>query len=94
MLQTLSIENYALIEKLHIAFPNGLSIITGETGAGKSILLGALSLILGQRVDTATLKDPTKNCVVEGSFALDGYGLEELFVSYDIEYTHTPPSGG
>jgi DNA repair protein RecN (Recombination protein N) len=90
MLQTLSIENYALIEKLHIAFPNGLSIITGETGAGKSILLGALSLILGQRADTATLKDNTKNCVVEGLFALDSYGLEELFASHDIEYdAHT-----
>ncbi|MDR3183858.1 MAG: DNA repair protein RecN [Prevotellaceae bacterium] len=86
MLQTLSIENYALIEKLHIAFPNGLSIITGETGAGKSILLGALSLILGQRADTASLKDATKNCVVEGSFVLDGYGLEELFAAHDIEY--------
>jgi DNA repair protein RecN (Recombination protein N) len=86
MLQTLTIENYALIEKLHITFPNGLSIITGETGAGKSILLGALSLILGQRADTATLKDPAKNCVVEGSFVLDGYGLEELFALHDIEY--------
>ena len=86
MLQTLLIENYALIEKLHIAFPNGLSIITGETGAGKSILLGALSLILGQRADTATLKDGTKSCVVEGSFVLDGYGLEELFASHDIAY--------
>ena len=86
MLQTLSIENYALIEKLYITFPNGLSIITGETGAGKSILLGALSLILGQRADTATLKDDTKNCVVEGSFVLNGYGLEELFASHDIEY--------
>jgi DNA repair protein RecN (Recombination protein N) len=86
MLQTLSIENYALIEKLHITFPNGLSIITGETGAGKSILLGALSLILGQRSDTAVLKDNTKNCVVEGLFVLDGYGLEELFASHDIDY--------
>jgi DNA repair protein RecN (Recombination protein N) len=86
MLQTLFIENYALIEKLHIEFPNGLSIITGETGAGKSILLGALSLILGQRADTAVLKDSTKNCVVEGEFLLDGYGLEELFATHDIDY--------
>jgi DNA repair protein RecN (Recombination protein N) len=90
MLQTLSIENYALIEKLHIAFPNGLSIITGETGAGKSILLGALSLILGQRVDNAALKDSAKNCMVEGEFVLDGYGLEDLFAAHDMDYApHT-----
>ncbi|MDR1405655.1 MAG: DNA repair protein RecN [Prevotellaceae bacterium] len=88
MLQSLTIENYALIDKLHIAFPGGLSIITGETGAGKSILLGALSLILGQRADTSALKDDTKNCVVEGEFSIDGYGLSGVFEENDIDDTH------
>ncbi|MDR0694265.1 MAG: DNA repair protein RecN [Prevotellaceae bacterium] len=86
MLQSLTIENYALIDKLHITFPGGLSIITGETGAGKSILLGALSLILGQRADTSALKDDTKNCVVEGEFSIDGYGLSMVFEDNDIDY--------
>ncbi|MCL2097887.1 MAG: DNA repair protein RecN [Bacteroidales bacterium] len=89
MLQTLSIENYALIEKLNITFPDGLSIITGETGAGKSILLGALSLILGQRADTMALKDKNNNCIVEACFAVDGYGLEEFFLTNDIDYDNT-----
>ncbi len=86
MLQTLSIENYALIEKLDISFPKGLSIITGETGAGKSILLGGLSLILGQRADMAVLKDNTRNCVVEAVFAVDGYGLQPFFADNDLDY--------
>jgi len=86
MLQTLSIENYALIERLDITFPQGLSIITGETGAGKSILLGALSLILGQRADTSSLKDNSRNCVVEASFVINGYGLEDFFKANDIDY--------
>ncbi len=86
MLQTLTIENYALIEKLNITFPDGLSIITGETGAGKSILLGALSLILGQRADTAVLKDKNHNCMVEAVFSIDGYGLNSFFSDNDIDY--------
>ena len=86
MLQTLSIENYALIEKLNITFPDGLSIITGETGAGKSILLGALSLILGQRADTMALKDKNHNCMVEACFSIAGYGLEDFFSTNDIDY--------
>lgn len=86
MLQSLAIENYALIDKLHITFSGGLSIITGETGAGKSILLGALSLILGQRADTSALKDDAKNCVVEGEFSIDGYGLATVFEENDIDY--------
>ena len=89
MLQTLSIENYALIEKLNITFPDGLSIITGETGAGKSILLGALSLILGQRADTMALKDKEHNCMVEACFAVNGYGLEDFFSTNDIDYDNT-----
>jgi DNA repair protein RecN (Recombination protein N) len=86
MLQTLSIRNYALIQELNIDLASGLSIITGETGAGKSILLGALSLIVGQRADTAVLLDKNSKCIVEGSFALKGYGLEDLFTHNDLDY--------
>lgn len=75
MLKRLSIQNYALIENLDIEFPSGLVIITGETGAGKSIMLGALSLLLGAKADVSVLKDSGKNCVVEGEFEADG---EEL----------------
>ena len=86
MLRSVSIENYALIDKLDISFDKGLSIITGETGAGKSILLGALSLILGQRADSSSLKDKEKSCIVEGTFSIDGYGLESLFEENDLDY--------
>ena len=72
MLKRLTIQNYALIENLDIEFPAGLVIITGETGAGKSIMLGALSLLLGAKGDAAALKDSSKNCVVEGEFEVDG----------------------
>ncbi|MDX9697871.1 MAG: AAA family ATPase, partial [Bacteroidales bacterium] len=71
MLQSLYIQNYALINELEIDFKNGLNIITGETGAGKSILLGALSLILGQRADTTVLKDKSKKCFVEAKFLIN-----------------------
>ena len=89
MLKSLFIENYALIDKLQISFSGGLSIITGETGAGKSILLGALSLILGQRSDVSVLKNETKNCIVEGEFEIEGYGLESFFAENEIEYLPT-----
>ena len=69
MLKSLSINNYALIESLDIDFPEGLVIITGETGAGKSILMGALSLLLGNKADADTLKNPEKNCIVEALFS-------------------------
>ena len=72
MLTRLTIQNYALIENLDIEFPSGLVIITGETGAGKSIMLGALSLLLGAKADVSALKDSSKNCVVEGEFEVDG----------------------
>ena len=75
MLKKLTIQNYALIESLDIDFPGGLVIITGETGAGKSILLGALSLLLGGKSDLSVLKDPSKNCVVEGEFDVSGYDM-------------------
>ena len=75
MLKRLTIQNYALIENLDIEFPSGLVIITGETGAGKSIMLGALSLLLGGKGDVSALKDSSKNCVVEGEFEMDGETL-------------------
>lgn len=86
MLQSLSVENYALIEKLEIEFKSGLNIITGETGAGKSILLGALGLILGQRADTSSLKDNEKNCVIEGIFDIEKMNLKTFFEENDIDF--------
>lgn len=86
MLVSLSIKNYALIEELSIDFQSGLSIITGETGAGKSILLGALGLVLGNRANSSTLKDPSKKCVVEVQFGIQQYGLEPFFETHDLDY--------
>jgi DNA repair protein RecN (Recombination protein N) len=86
MLRRLQIRNYALIRELDVDFTSGLTIITGETGAGKSILIGALSLILGQRADTSVLKDQDNKCIVEGVFDADGYGLEPLFAENDLDY--------
>jgi DNA repair protein RecN (Recombination protein N) len=86
LLTSLSIQNYALINQLSINFNNGLSIITGETGAGKSILLGALGLVLGNRADISTLKDTTKKCVVEAELAITDYQLEAFFESVDLDY--------
>jgi DNA repair protein RecN (Recombination protein N) len=88
MLTRLRIQNYALIRELDVDLYSGFSIITGETGAGKSILLGALSLILGQRADTTVLKDKSQKCVVEAVFRVDGLGLEELFKTNDLDYDH------
>lgn len=86
MLASLSIKNYALIDDLRVKFENGLVIITGETGAGKSILLGGLSLILGKRADLSALKDPSKKCVVEAEFAIEQYGLHDFFAEQDIDF--------
>lgn len=86
MLTELRIQNYALIHELEVNLEPGFTIITGETGAGKSILLGALSLILGQRADTSVLKDKNKKCVVEAIFRIEGYGMEELFSANDIDF--------
>lgn len=88
MIKSLSIKNYALIDELEIDFTEGFSIITGETGAGKSILMGALALITGQRADTGVLKNPQKKCVVEGNFLLDGYGLHDFFEALELDYAH------
>jgi DNA repair protein RecN (Recombination protein N) len=90
MIRQLSISNYALIDKLEISFPVGLTIITGETGAGKSILLGALGLIIGQRADTGALQDKTKKCAVEAVFDLSRQKLEAFFKTNELDYeAHT-----
>jgi len=86
MLLKLFIENYALIQKLEIDWHDGFSVITGETGAGKSILVGALSLILGQRADTSVLFDKEVKCIVEGGFNISGYGLEGYFQEQELDY--------
>ncbi len=86
MLSTLHVRNYALIRHLEIEFRQGLTIITGETGAGKSILLGALGLLLGNRADTAVLMDKDKKCFVEGSFRIGSYGLEDFFRGNDLDF--------
>ncbi len=86
MLSKLVIENYALIDHLEIDFSEGFSVITGETGAGKSILLGALSLILGSRGDVSVLLDRSRKCIVEGTFAIKGYCLEDFFREHELDY--------
>lgn len=86
MLQSLYIKNYALIESLEINFSTNFSIITGETGAGKSILLGALGLVLGNRADLSTLKDKEQKCVIEAYFSVSNYNLKQLFESLDLDY--------
>ena len=86
MLTQLSINNYALINHLSIDFSSGLSIITGETGAGKSILLGALGLVLGNRADLSSLKDTSTKCIVEAKVAISNYSLQDFFTSVDLDY--------
>ena len=86
MLRHLTVENYALIERLDMTLSPRLNIITGETGAGKSILLGALGLILGERADIATLKESGRGCVVEGTFDIAPYCLQGFFEDNDLEY--------
>ncbi len=86
MIKQLHISNYALIDKLDIGFDDGLTIITGETGAGKSIILGALSLILGERADSKTIRDTSAKTVVEAVFDVGGYGLEPFFNDNDIDW--------
>jgi len=89
MLKHLLVENYALIEKLNVSFHDGLTVITGETGAGKSILLGALSLILGQRADTQALLDKERKCIVEGAFFLGNISINDLFEQHQLDYEET-----
>ncbi|WDF56366.1 DNA repair protein RecN [Mucilaginibacter sp. KACC 22063] len=86
MLKQLTINNYALIDNLQISFNNGLNILTGETGAGKSIILGALSLILGQRAESRYFFNQQKKCVIEGQFGISGFHLKEFFEDNDLDY--------
>lgn len=86
MLTQLTIKNYALIHQLSIDFSSGLSIITGETGAGKSILLGALGLVLGNRADSSSLKDRATKCIVEAKMAISTYDLQGFFNELDLDY--------
>jgi len=86
MLVKLYVQNYALIKDLDVELENGLTIITGETGAGKTILLGALSLILGNRADTSVLLEKEEKCVVEGTFSINGYDLEDFYTVNELDY--------
>lgn len=86
MLQSIFIQNYALIDKLDISFEPGFSVITGETGAGKSIILGAIGLLLGQRADVKSIRKGATKCIVEAKFNISSYGLEEFFRLNDMEY--------
>lgn len=86
MITSLSIKNYALIEKLSIDFSSGFSIITGETGAGKSIILGALGLVLGKRADLSSLKNKEEKCVIEAQFEISKYNLRPFFEANDMDY--------
>ena len=86
MLQSLYIQNYALIDRLEISFRPGFSVITGETGAGKSIILGAIGLLLGQRADVKALKKGAGKCIVEARFQVSRYGLQDFFEENDIEF--------
>ncbi len=89
MLKRLHIRNFALITLLEMDFDRGFSVITGETGAGKSIILGAINLLLGQRADTRQIKAGAKKCVVEATFDLSAYGMQQFFADNDIEYDDT-----
>ena len=86
MLQSIHIQNYALIESLDIDFHPGFSVITGETGAGKSIILGAIGLLVGQRADIKAIKTGASKCIVEARFQIENYDLERFFEEHDLEY--------
>ena len=86
MLTNLYIKNYALIEEVKLPFDKGFTVITGETGAGKSILLGALGLILGKRADISSIGDPENKCVIEAQFQIEAYALKDIFTEQDLDY--------
>lgn len=86
MLTSLSIKNYALIDNLSVNFNNGFSIITGETGAGKSILLGGLSLVLGKRADLSSVKNKSEKCIIEAVFDIANYNLKQIFTEQGLDY--------
>ena len=89
MLLSLHIENYALIKQLDLNFDSGFSVITGETGAGKSIMLGAMGLLLGQRADLKTIKEGENKCIIEASFDIQHYNLKSFFLENDVDYEET-----
>lgn len=86
MLRSLYIQNYALIEKLDIGFDSGFSVITGETGAGKSIILGAIGLLLGQRADVKSIRKGASKCIIEARFDVSAYGMQSFFEANELEY--------
>lgn len=86
MLKQLYIKNFTLIDELDITFENGFSVVTGETGAGKSIILGAIALLLGQRADSKLIKKDAERCVIEAHFDIDNYNMQSLFEENDIDY--------
>lgn len=86
MLRSLFIQNYTLIEKLDIHFQSGFSVITGETGAGKSIMLGAIGLLMGQRADLKAIRQGEKRCIVEAHFDLSAYHLQDYFDEIELDY--------
>lgn len=86
MLQTLAIKNFALIDDIKVSFSEGFTIITGETGAGKSILLDALSLVLGKRADLGVLRNKEEKCIIEAEFSIESYNLKSVFEQEDIDY--------
>ena len=86
MLKSLFIQNYALIDTLDIRFEPGFSVITGETGAGKSIILGAIGLLLGQRADSKSIKNGMSKCIIEAVFDLSAYGMQGFFERNDLEF--------
>ncbi|MBQ2573077.1 MAG: AAA family ATPase, partial [Bacteroidales bacterium] len=87
MIRNLSVRNYILIEKLDIDFNSGFSVITGETGSGKSMIIGAISLLLGKRADTDVLLFKDKKCVIEATFDIKNLGLKDLFAENEVDYS-------
>ena len=86
MLKHITIRNFALIEHVEIELSAGFSVITGETGHGKSVFLGAVAMLLGQRSDVKAIREGADRCVIEGLFDLEGFGLEPLFEENDIDF--------
>lgn len=90
MIESLSIKNFALIDDIKVTFDSGLTMITGETGAGKSVMLGALSLLLGSRADLEAVKEKSSKCIIEGQFGIANYNLTAFFTNHDLDYeVHT-----
>ena len=86
MLKHISIRNYALIESVEVDFTSGFSVITGETGHGKSVFLGAVSMLLGQRSDVKAIREGADKCIIEGCFDISGFGLQPFFEENEIDY--------